>query len=343
VFPVSASPSLLGSVLVTRYREAPPCVPSDAKRALISPPVRIIGGSRRSGIHGARINHGQRARRSLARQSLAGVRYNGLAEMSVEILVERLDNMEEIYRVHRKLVFPDRLRDMRFAARIREAAIFARLWESAASPEQVKQILRLGFFERDQARMHELAAKNQRDSRSGAKAPRADDAWQSRVFLLARQSAQGKTNDEIKTLLAQQIAVKGQRGLVPTTLLPTAPAKMKHLVDPYDKTQDLTTRVRSYLHSNCAQCDIEAGGGNSAMELEFTKPLDKMRIIDVKPLHDTFGIKDARLIAPGDPDRSVLLKRISHRDKGHMPPLTTRVVDQPMVDAMREWIAGMKK
>jgi hypothetical protein len=44
---------------------------------------------------------------------------NGLGEMPVELLVERLDNMEETYRVNRKLVFPDRLRDMRFAARIR--------------------------------------------------------------------------------------------------------------------------------------------------------------------------------------------------------------------------------
>jgi len=155
--------------------------------------------------------------------------------------------------------------------------------------------------------------------------------------------AKGKSDDEIKTLLAQITATKGQRAAVQSTLLPMAPASMKKLVDPYDKAQDLTARVRSYLHSNCAQCHVEAGGGNSAMELEFTTPIDKMKIIDIKPQHDTFGIKDARIIAPGDPDRSVMLKRISHRDKGHMPPLATRVVDQEMVDAMRQWILGMKK
>jgi hypothetical protein len=78
------------------------------------------------------------------------------------------------------------------------------------------------------------------------------------------------------------------------------------------------------------------------MELEFTTPLDKMRIINVKPVHDTFGIKDAKLVAPGHPERSVLLHRISHRDKGHMPPLATRVVDRAAVEMLTEWIRTMK-
>jgi hypothetical protein len=45
-----------------------------------------------------------------------------------------------------------------------EAAIFARLWESregVLSPELARQVLKRGFSELDQARMHELAAKNQ--------------------------------------------------------------------------------------------------------------------------------------------------------------------------------------
>ena len=44
---------------------------------------------------------------------------NGLGEMRAELLVERLDNLEETYRVNRKLVFPDRQVDMRFIARVR--------------------------------------------------------------------------------------------------------------------------------------------------------------------------------------------------------------------------------
>jgi hypothetical protein len=44
---------------------------------------------------------------------------NGLGEMLAELIVERLDNLEETFRVNRQLDFPDRLHDMRFVARIR--------------------------------------------------------------------------------------------------------------------------------------------------------------------------------------------------------------------------------
>ena len=169
--------------------------------------------------------------------------------------------------------------------------------------------------------------------------------WSSEALERIRKElkAKGRTTKEVNDEIARRTATKGQRSSPDSTLLPFDPDKLDKLVDPYDKTQDLTARVRSYLHSNCAQCHVEAGGGNAQMELEFTKSLTEMKIINVKPVHDTFGIKDARLIAPGHPERSVLLHRISHRDKGHMPPLATRVVDQRMVEAMTEWIRGMKE
>ena len=78
------------------------------------------------------------------------------------------------------------------------------------------------------------------------------------------------------------------------------------------------------------------------MELEFTKSLAEMKIVNVRPVHDSYGIKDAKLVAPGEPERSVLLYRIRHRDKGHMPPLATRVVDREMTEAMADWIRAMK-
>lgn len=78
------------------------------------------------------------------------------------------------------------------------------------------------------------------------------------------------------------------------------------------------------------------------MELDFATSLDKMKIVNVNPVHSTFGLKDAKLIAPGHPERSVLLHRISQRDKGHMPPLATRVVDQHAVELLRTWITQLK-
>jgi glucose/arabinose dehydrogenase len=153
--------------------------------------------------------------------------------------------------------------------------------------------------------------------------------------------AKGMTEKEANAYLDRQTATRGQREPVPSSLLTVAPEKYRKLVDPYDPKQDLNLRARSYLHSNCAQCHVEAGGGNAQMELEFTTPLDKTRLIGVKPHHDTFGLKDAALVNPGHPESSVLLHRIAHRDKGHMPPLATRLVDQQTVQLMRQWITQL--
>jgi glucose/arabinose dehydrogenase len=126
-----------------------------------------------------------------------------------------------------------------------------------------------------------------------------------------------------------------------STRLPRRPETYRRLVDPYDRTQDLDARARSWLHANCSQCHVEAGGGNAMMELEFNMPREKMRVVDVKPLHHTFDIPGAKLIAPGHPEKSVLLHRIALRGPGQMPPLASSVVDREAVELLREWIAKM--
>lgn len=118
---------------------------------------------------------------------------------------------------------------------------------------------------------------------------------------------------------------------------PAGPA----LVDPYDPHQDLDRRARSYLHANCSVCHVEAGGGNARLQLEFTTARDRMELIGARPQHDGFGLRDAMLVAPGHPERSVLLHRLSVRGRGQMPPLALNTVDERAVALMRNWIAAM--
>jgi glucose/arabinose dehydrogenase len=134
-----------------------------------------------------------------------------------------------------------------------------------------------------------------------------------------------------------------QRGPARANLLALPNDKYQRLADPYDRTATLEGRAKSYLHSNCAICHIEAGGGNSQMQLEFTTALDKMKIIDIVPHHDKFGIPDARIIAPGHPERSVLLKRILTRGRGQMPQLATTQIDQAAVEMFTEWINQLQE
>ena len=114
------------------------------------------------------------------------------------------------------------------------------------------------------------------------------------------------------------------------------------LTNPAETKADLSLRARSYLQANCAQCHIHAGGGNSLMDLEFTTTKEEAHLFGAKPQHQSFGIVNPLLVAPGEPDRSVLLQRISRRGPDQMPPLATSVVDEEAVRMVREWIKEMK-
>jgi putative heme-binding domain-containing protein len=67
-----------------------------------------------------------------------------------------------------------------------------------------------------------------------------------------------------------------------------------------------------------------------------------MDIFGARPQHDTFGIDNAMLVFPGDPERSILCQRLSRRGRGQMPPLVTTIVDERALSLFREWIREMK-
>ncbi|MEX2176851.1 MAG: hypothetical protein WD872_20965, partial [Pirellulaceae bacterium] len=96
-------------------------------------------------------------------------------------------------------------------------------------------------------------------------------------------------------------------------------------------------------HVNCASCHVEAGGGNAQINLDFAADRSKLNVLDVAPLHHKFGLENPRLIAPGDPARSVLLHRMAQRgqNSGQMPQIATFVVDEPAVRLMEEWIQSL--
>jgi glucose/arabinose dehydrogenase len=167
-------------------------------------------------------------------------------------------------------------------------------------------------------------------------------AEEAKAALRAEAKAKGMTETEIDRYMEKQTEVRDQREPVSSSLLVFAPEKYRRLADPLDPKAELTLRARSYLHSNCAQCHVEAGGGNAQIDLEFTTKLKDMNLVNIKPQHDTFGLKDARLIAPGHPERSVLLHRLGHRGPGQMPPLATSMVDEDAVRLLWEWIHKMR-
>lgn len=128
-----------------------------------------------------------------------------------------------------------------------------------------------------------------------------------------------------------------------SSLLPSSPDRLPKLVDPHDETQSLELRARSYLHANCASCHVPAGGGNASIELSYPTPLAKTGMLEATPRHQDFGIVDAKLIASGNPDRSVMLRRMARRGNSQMPPIASNVVDERAVALIEAWISGLSK
>ena len=166
--------------------------------------------------------------------------------------------------------------------------------------------------------------------------------WTQEIEKLLGGDARGqglKDEKDIKEYVKKRLP---QGSTVETLSQMMTADKDRRLVDPYDAGQDLTLRARSYLHSNCAQCHVEAGGGNAMIDLEFTTKLDKMKLVDVPPQHDSFGLANAKLIAPGQPESSVLLHRMGCRGPGQMPPLATSRVDEAALQMLRGWVKEMR-
>ena len=118
-------------------------------------------------------------------------------------------------------------------------------------------------------------------------------------------------------------------------------SELPRWVDPYDTAEDLELRARTYLQVNCSSCHVEAGGGNSRMDFRIDVSRRQLNVLSVFPQHGNLGVSNGVLVAEGEPDRSILLQRLSRRGPGQMPPLGTHRVDREAVELFQSWIAGL--
>ena len=139
---------------------------------------------------------------------------------------------------------------------------------------------------------------------------------------------------------ANQITTLNAIGLL-SPMIADALASLPAYVDPHGATGTLDQRARSFLHANCSQCHQPGGPTPVALDLRFSTPLAQTGACDVVPTSDDLGYANARLIAPGAPDSSVLLGRVNRRDTLGMPPLGSNLVDTASVTVLRQWIAGL--
>ena len=103
----------------------------------------------------------------------------------------------------------------------------------------------------------------------------------------------------------------------------------------------LELRARSYLHANCANCHRPGGTTQASMDLRYGTAFANMDVCNVLPQNGDLGITDARLLAPGEPARSLLRERISRLDSTRMPPSSSNVIDINGVSLLDDWITAI--
>ncbi len=135
---------------------------------------------------------------------------------------------------------------------------------------------------------------------------------------------------------ANQLQTFAHIDLVAPACIPDKPQPT--LANPYDPAADLNARARSYLHVNCSHCHREHAGGSVLSYMNFDLPLEKAALAGKVPSQGSLGIAAAKVVASGDPFRSVLWYRMAKLGKGHMPYLGASVVDERGVGLIHDWI-----
>jgi uncharacterized repeat protein (TIGR03806 family) len=126
-----------------------------------------------------------------------------------------------------------------------------------------------------------------------------------------------------------------------STPLPGPADTLATMADPADAGQPLAERARAWLHSNCAGCHRPSGPTTSSMDLRYPTDFAATGTCDVAPAAGSLGIANARLIAPGDAARSVVIARMARRDVDGMPPIGSFVVDAAGQALLSTWVNAL--
>jgi uncharacterized repeat protein (TIGR03806 family) len=115
--------------------------------------------------------------------------------------------------------------------------------------------------------------------------------------------------------------------------------RLPRLVSIVDTRATLKTRVRSYLDANCSQCH-RPGGAEAFFDARFATPLPQQNIIN-GPVGNQLGVSGARVVVPGNLNKSMLFHRVSLAGDNQMPPIAKNLVDANAVAVISQWIMSL--
>jgi uncharacterized repeat protein (TIGR03806 family) len=139
--------------------------------------------------------------------------------------------------------------------------------------------------------------------------------------------------------VANQLITYEAIGLLADPLSVDQKSTVFHALD--DSAYSAERRVRSYLHSNCANCHQPGGPGGGNLDLRMSASLEQTGLCNRAPLNGDLGLTNPVLLKPGDPESSILVLRMESLGGVRMPPLGSNVRDDTALALVRQWVAGL--
>lgn len=113
------------------------------------------------------------------------------------------------------------------------------------------------------------------------------------------------------------------------------------LPDYHDAAIENEQRVGSFVHSNCAYCHNPTGSARG--DIDFSWPIkEQWNACNKDPQISTLGIPDAKLIFPGQPEKSIIYKRLNTTESYQMPPIGRSTIQHEVVDLLSLYINNVE-
>ena len=138
---------------------------------------------------------------------------------------------------------------------------------------------------------------------------------------------------------ANQLHTLGHLGIFDAAFDDRKIYRYPRLVNITNNSTALQLRVRSYLDANCSMCH-RPGSAGAFFDARFDTPLAKQNFIN-GAVANQLGISGAKVIVPGDTNKSILFQRISIVGENQMPPLARNLVDDKAVAVIGKWISSL--
>jgi uncharacterized repeat protein (TIGR03806 family) len=139
--------------------------------------------------------------------------------------------------------------------------------------------------------------------------------------------------------MTNQLVAWDRLGLLDAEINAADVKRFPRLARTDDAARSVEDRARSYLDANCANCH-RPGGTVAGFDARYDTPPAEQGIVDGRVLINQ-RIDGARVIAPNDVWRSILLMRVDTTEGYKMPPVARNTVDPHGVKLLHDWVVSL--